>query len=454
MSVRQVMASALALLVLVPGLAWSGTSVYGIPSDCRVETWLLAVPGVGDAAAPASERVSAVDMQGRWALHAYRLAPGEQANAILDVDALELHWAGRRARLPIPADRRRNGHGLEWASDGRRAALLEQHEGPPLVQGPARVRCFDVRRLERAEPAPVLYDPGSSGEGAIRTLGGVAWSPAGDALLALERRFPSEADVVESAIVRVEVAPGSLDPRGPPRDVVRMEGVIDFMAVAPVGSRHLSLAFAAPAGLFVSDELGTMPRRVGGLPGLWLAHCEWSPVAPRLLLSYRRPAPLPDGTKVSGVVLVHLDRVGGPANRPWLERLHEHGDVHTLWWSPGGKWATWATRSGVGYCPPGGQVVEVCPAGSEPAGITGARWDASERWLAITAGARLFVHDASDGSTRLVCDLGQGEPAFLADPVWIGDRVYLSRYVDLAPNPRGVPGSTLLELRRLDDRPR
>jgi hypothetical protein len=204
------------------------------------------------------------------------------------------------------------------------------------------------------------------------------------------------------------------------------------------------LAFGHREGLFVVDpKAGSVPRRVSTLPAVGLTNIEWNPddKVEQLLLFFRNQSIGSDGTAFAGVVLVHLDRVGKAEQ--WCEQLYNGPDVHTLWFSPKGTYATWSGKEFVSYRKPldprDKLVVIDC---RDQAGglleVKGAHWHHNERYLAITAGSRLFVHDVEKAAkgekdaTVEVARFGDNDTLnFVAEPRWIGDQILLSRVEDV-----------------------
>lgn len=404
--------------LLLPAGGWCCSNVYGIPGQGRMETWTVDLDG-------RRQMVSAFELdRSRWYVaHAYRLAPGGAANSINEEHAYEVHSGGRRYRLPLTG-RAWPGHDFEWAPDGRRAAYLERG-----VDGVVRVRSFEVRKLGDPAAVETAWDPTAGATPAqvaaiasSRQVTGFAWGRADPSLFVVERFYTgSEAS---SRIVRCP-------PTSAPEDVLLVRGAIE--PFAPLAGAESQLLYGTHDGLFVSDARGgvrTMP-----LPGVGIGNLDCSPVAPDALVFYRRAAVDSRGKEFRGVWLLQFER-----GQAVTEQLHAGMDVHSVWWSPRGTWVSWATASSVHY--------READARNKPStelsvyGVKGFAWDDEERRLAIVTGEHLLVHDRIAGTTVKVCSFETaGQTAFLADPSWIGDQVYLSHYVEAAgavePSPPG-----------------
>ncbi|MCO5170292.1 MAG: hypothetical protein M9894_28485 [Planctomycetes bacterium] len=174
-----------------------------------------------------------------------------------------------------------------------------------------------------------------------------------------------------------------------------------------------------------------------GLPDA-VTGVEFSHDQRRLLVNYRRPVPGPGGARLFGLVLVDLDplRQGAPAT---VEALHDGDDVHTEWFSPDDALALWATPERVAVrdlTRPGSSPRMLLRAGAGE-DVTGAAFDRAGKRVAITAGARLLVHDLVMGSTVEWARLDQAGDleAFAAEPSWDGERVRASVFA--RPDGRG-----------------
>ena len=193
-------------------------------------------------------------------------------------------------------------------------------------------------------------------------------------------------------------------------------------------------------------------RRIVTLPAVGLKNIEWNPRRDQLLVYFDRPSQAADGSQLLGVYLVHLDKVkpdeipqtdvedGGEAKpkQEWLERLFNEGGIHTLWFSPQGRFVTWSSSEAVFFRRPDAlgeepTVVEIQLETGEYLDIKGVTWHDSERYLGITAGPRAFVYDVQAKELTEVVNLEDSMPegGFLAEPVWVKDELFFTKFEDV-----------------------
>lgn len=402
----RVVACALALLLvgLAAGEARPCTRIGSIPADCEMRVVECAPPGPDSRARVTL--LSLVLMKQPWARSAASLAPDRLASIV--------HEEDEHVLLPAEPDTAWLGFardpGLQpmpnhpaWSPDGRWFAYWAGGGEP----GP-RVALIDARRPDAAA-APVRLPAG-----VVPTW--FVWAPRADALVVVS---------TDRRVWRVAAGGGEVRPLEVARPVTNL--------VAP----HHPLADGAGTEVvaFLGDdrELWLLDVEDGrlrplGLPDL-VTGVEFSHDQRRLLVNYRRQLPGPDGARLFGLVLIDLDPVrrGAPAT---ALALHEDTDVHTEWFSPDDRLALWATPEQVvvrDLTRPdaGPRVLLRAGAGEE---VTGAAFDRAGARVAITAGARLLVHDLAAGSTVEWARLDQpGDlEAFAAEPAWDGEQVRAS----------------------------
>ncbi|MCO5172428.1 MAG: hypothetical protein M9894_39525 [Planctomycetes bacterium] len=419
---------ALSLATLVAALgapARACTHVRGIPSECQVEVWRVALDGGAGGAEP--RRMASVLMKDTWAYRAHDLAPDGRTTLVHLEDGVEVQRVGQpavRLKLELPFAPR----DFAWSPDSRRVAFWTVHR--PAGAAPRKViAVMDVAGLPAAppgadEPPPfeVVYE---AEEGFVPH--GLGWSSAEDALLVLERCLVGED--AASRLVRVD-----LDPRDA-RTLLQVPGSIDFFETAlgccaasgerlrPEGPSPI--LFGVTDGLSLLEPGGGEPRRLS-LPATSVFNLDWRPGGDVVALFFRR-AVRRQGQAFVGVYLAPLAE-GAPA-----EQLYTDTDVHTLWFSPRGRYVSWASEDGLWYRrveDARGKPVRVpAPRGER---ITGFAWHAGEGRLAFTADDALFVHDVAAGQVREVWRVGRPErPLFLADPRFVGDEVLVTSYEDL-----------------------
>lgn len=430
-----------------------------------MHTVTCTVPGLGSTTPdqkPKQETVAEEYMANNWTYHTYKLSHDGQNNVIQRRDGFEVIRPGGRTTIKADLMRHRPREFM-WSPDSRKLLMWAPLTNEYRFK---RVALLDVGKLsggtidtiaakEQNAPWDVLYDSGAyrkvDGDKEDKEVVypepfGFEWAPPGDAVFVIERvHFVNDPKrEMETAILRIDVSSRRVT------EIVRMSGQIDFF-MPPVSrfengggpsNKPYWIAFGHREGLFLVDPKKAQNanekswRRISTLPALNLHNIEWNPQEStnQLLLFFKQQVVAADGSPLGGVVLVHLDRVG--KRDDWLEQLYDGLDVHTLWYSPKGTYATWSTDKFVAYRvptdPPAKTTRVVCRAEDKVLEVKGVHWHHNERHLAITAGSRLFVHDAQTKETKEIARFGDDDSLnFVAEPRWIGDKVLLSRFEDV-----------------------
>jgi len=427
-----------------------------------MQCYSTSVPGVGNTdkeEKAKAKRLTKVHMSGRWAHHAYRMSHDREANVIYRADGIEVMWKG--ARKVIPMDIR--GHPTRefiWHPDSRQIAFWA-----PLDEKPyKRVALMDIRRVNGERPYKVIYDPKTTWneEGVEHVPYGMEWSPSGNVLYVIEwlNYFEDHTRPRDCVLIKIDMKKGYKA-----TELLRKPGHIDFFM--PPVSRFENgggvskagywIAFGHKEGLYLLDpkaaEAGTAdPRRVVSLPAVGLTNIEWHPRRDMLVVYFERPSQSSDGNQLLGVYLVHLDKVK-PEKAPepenveegavkkkeeWIERLYNDNGIHTLWFSPQGRYVTWSSAEAVFFRKPEDvgkdpTVVEIQLDTGEYLDVKGVTWHESEKYLGITAGARAFVYEVKTAELTEVLNLEETMPegGFLAEPVWVGDELFFTKFEDV-----------------------
>ncbi len=399
------------LLLLTAAPAEACSRVIGIPRQCARETWL-----VSSGAPP--RLLAEVGPDAPTSFHTYHVSP-DGAAVILDLaGGIEVHFAGRRRRLALRLPLH-GTHSFGWHPD-RRRVVLKFLDGERQEQ----LAVLDLRRLEDDVPWDVLESPPGGG-----TYGSTL-APNGEALFLLSRRF--EEQRLCSVIERLDLA---RDPGGGARtEVLRVGGMIDFVSLPRVeGSaaprRPTELLVGHPRGLWLLDGDGRKRAwSLERLPAAGLQDVEWSPTGGRVLAYYRHAMSDREGVRYKGVYLLPLDRSAEP------EALYPHNDVHTIWWSPDGRLAGWATPKAlhVKWVDREGPAEALPIELREGEEIEGFAWRPhGAPAVAVALGSRLLLHELGGASRELATF--PSERAFIADPTWVGEHVLVSRFRDLSP---------------------
>lgn len=388
-------------------------------------------PGAPDAQ-EGPKQVSSIDMKGRWTFHAYRISHDGGTTIIHHEDGVEVVQGERRKKVVMDL-RMHNPRNFMFHPDNTKVAFWAPiEEGDPNPR--KRIAVMDLRRLDGKAPFEVAYSP-EDGHSPF----GLEWSPAGDALYVIE--MIERPGGLYTAIQRIEY------PGKQVTTLVERLGGIDFF-MPPVSrfengagpsKEPFRIVFGAEDGLYLvgPDASSNQVQRASTLPAVGLHNVEWNP-DPRkeqLALYFRNSVPAQDGRIFVGVYLVHVDRLkGGEEDEDCLEQLYDRTDVHTLWFSPRGTYVTWASPGAVFFrrpdAPPA-QTVQIRPeppAEGPPLAVRGVTWRHDEKQLAYTAGGGVFVYDVQANEAVQVATFPAG---FAAEPVWVGDRIFLTVFEDV-----------------------
>ncbi len=419
---------------------------------------------------PAPKQVSVTDVIGRWTHHAYKLSHDEKTLILYLEDGIEVVQGPNRVRYAMNL-RAHNPREFIFSPDSKRVAFW----APTDEEHPTkRVALMELGSLAPGDPKfDIVYAP-PMGTAPF----GMEWSPAGDALFVIER-------VTEGGVTYTQIQRLSMPKGGKPRRIARVAGVIDFFM--PPVSRFESgggpsrepyqIIFGARDGLYLTDPEGRRQRRISKVPAVGLHNIEWNPQPKRnqVVLFFRFPSRGADGRRFKGVYLVDLDAMAkSPDDEDaFIEHLYEGSDIHTLWFSPKGTYVTWASKESVYFRKPEDafdEVVELVmkdPDEGRPLEMRGVTWNDDETKLAFTAENRVMIFDVErhlrereeaakqpPAAADATATAEQGEqdakaedeeeevpnpyeiatfPAgFAAEPVWIGDDVFLTVVEDIS----------------------
>lgn len=419
--------------------------------------------------------------EGSISRHAYYLSPDgktlihDEAEGIL----VQRGKVSRRYRLEFPFQRE-----VEFSPTNPSLVAI----WAPQTKGKSKgVALLDLTTLAEKPALRVIYRLPPS---AKTSLNRFRWSPKGDALLLLHSRdlesythLISEVRVSDGRVREYGRAPEGMGFMAPYTDPKTGEAMTLIG-----GDEGISLlARGKPALVLSKSPLGFMFDRAA----------TFRDGQNRLAVAHRGMVRRSDGTPARrGVYLVDVEglvkaRAKGPA--PEDERgldFLSRDLTHTLWFSPKGTYLTGATEEEV--------ILRRTKSPREkptvfsfwndktdsPTRIRGVAWNADETKLALVADRELWVYDwtrpgpakkdekakreeksdeddeddESRGLDQLEALTGK-RPAlyrvaefkqrgflsdFLAEPQWIGDRIVLSRFEDVAPKkkPTSAPTAT------------
>jgi hypothetical protein len=196
------------------------------------------------------------------------------------------------------------------------------------------------------------------------------------------------------------------------------------------------LIFAASDGLWLMNGEGGAKEKLCSAPPDIFQDIEWSPTADLLLAVTRDPITVPDLGTFQGVYLVHPGKKGGKP-QDMFEVVDASANVHTIYFSPKGKYISWATPASVKIREVGGKpesavTIDVKDKGV-PLAVQQFSWDDKETRLLITAKNKVFVYDVAKKTTTQVAAIEDAQKTIVADPTWLSDdEILVSAFTDIA----------------------
>jgi hypothetical protein len=411
--------AALAFALLVP--AYARTNVPGIPLECRAEVYQVAPD---PAATP--RKLDSFEMYGAWSFGAYSMSYDRKYVFFERFHGVAF-MQGTQPSVEYDVPHMTSRYIL-WAPDNR-TCVMSMANGTVLIN-PATL-----------DPKGGAIDPPTAGctmlYKAPKTSGayGGCWAPDGAGYFILE----------EDATRKV---PGSKLKLFPPSGGGSGKTIIDhptrigyFMTPnswfadgsGNATSRPYEIVFGASDGFFISDSSGKVQEKLEGVPADGLDDIEFSPGPDDLFATVGRHV----GGKgdFRGIHLVWPAKLG-TGKPPKIESLDTALDIHTLLFSPKGKYVTWATKHYVKYRDPraaAGTLVTVDNIKDKagPPEINGFAWDLTEQRLLIAAGNSIYIHDPKTKTTTKVQSVGDATKTFTAEPDWRGDDIIFTAYNDI-----------------------
>ncbi len=385
--------------------------VFGGPPASRAES----------AKRPKPVTLSQVEMLTPWTHHAYRMAHDGSTLIAHRADGLEIRSGAmmkrsKRVKLDLLAH---NPRTLMFSPNNRRVVFW----APVTGTGSKRVAILKVSG-SKAGKTQILYTP----KPRTNPLG-MEWSPKGDALYVLERFW--EDDMGYSVVRRIDVKTKKT------QEIIRRLGVISFF-ITPVSRFEngtgeskdpFIMLYGTPEGIYSCDELGGSKRRVAPMPGNGLTNSEWHPTLKKVVVFFPSTVTAADGQPYVGLYLFELEGEGEAK----ITQLRDAPDVHTMWYSPTGKYMLWANAVEVFFqeTKAGGKRRSFAHLDEERIAmpIRGATFNHKETRIAYAVHNQLWVYDMKAGSRYPVAVFAEG---FCADPKWVGDDLVVTIYEDIA----------------------
>jgi len=361
------------------------------------------------------EQVAVIDMLNNlFTNHAFVLSHDGRKLVVHREQALEVHASGRMTRLDMDL-RANNPRSFYWNPDNRRALFL----APVTSEHPnKRVAVMDIYDLQGEPPYEIAYEAPPD-----RLPFGVGWAPDGNAFYVIERVY--EGATAFTAIRRVQ-----LEPERSETEIARMLGLIEWFTGpdsryedgSGPSEEPFRILFGAMDGLYVTDPFGKRKRRVSTLPAVGLNNVEWHPTPGHelALLYFESPVRDAEGRVLKGTYLADL----APDAEEPVVQLDGEGDVHTLWFSPKGTYASWAAAEGVWFQRAddalGSAATHLRFVDEEGGHLEchGMAWSKDESRLAVAAGDRLYVYDVATGESEVAHRFEAEGELFTAEPAW------------------------------------
>lgn len=452
----------------------------------------------------APQQLAQTFMVGKWTFHAYRKSHDGKTLIHHKKDGIQVQQGDKVFEYKM-ALRQHNPREFLFSPDNSQVAFWAPQEQDKPAK---RIALMNLGSLGAKSNHNILYAPKHG-----RHPFGMEWAPDGKAMFVVERQHKDDVDY--AILSRLEV------PGGRVTELFRTAGNIDFFM--PPVSRFENgqgpskdpymIIFGCENGLYLIDpKTGKDRTRLSRLPAVGLHNLEWNPDPKKnqIMLFFKNPVTSEDGGKFEGVYLVDVDKMreapadasGLVAQESFMEQLHRKRDIHTLWFSPKGTYATWSSNESIYFREPIRQpteqgeeektktaVIEIMTKDDNPRQIKGVTWNDDETKLAFTADNQIWVYDldpkeallkkadekakkAHEAALKAAKKAGLPAPpepepdpvdasieavtgkrpfrymirefseGFTADPEWVGDRVVLTLFEDARE-----------EIKRLRNRP-
>lgn len=308
------------------------------------------------------------------------------------------------------------------------------------------------------------------------SLRGIEWSPKGNELYWIEQQSVNRVSL--HSLKRININSKTVKTLVEGTDVIDffMPPVTWFQYGQGVQSRPYAIVYGTPRGLFTVSADGRERRYITEAPAVGVTNLEWSLDGKKIIIYFHKSYKSMKHGLLKGVVLAHLDKkdpnpkkaapeektpeTGGKKvkklkarkQKAYLETLYDGKKIHTLWFSPKGKWVMWIKEEGCWYRDPNavgkpgikvpnpviededGNLVEITDKS-----IKGAIWNKDENRLAITAGNQVWIYSTVTKKTELYYSFGGALSHFLGEPRWRGNKLILTIFEDTSQTGREAP---------------
>jgi len=435
-------------------------------------------------------------MVGKWTFHSYRKSHDGKTLIYHMVDGIKVQQGDKVFEYKMQL-RHHNPRGFYFSPDNKSVAFWAPfEEGQPKK----RVAVMNLSGLGSKANVKIVYTPPKE-----HVPFGIEWGPGNKALFVVERTVKDDVDY--AILKRLEMPSG-----GKGKELFRTVGKIDFF-MPPVSrfengsgpsKKPYRIVFGCENGLYVIDPKdGKKRQRLSRLPAVGLHNIEWNPDENKnqLLLFFKNPVSADDGRRFEGVYFVDLDKLDVAAagatgeidEDAFMEQLHRKRDIHTLWFSSKGTYATWASNESIFFRRPEDAkektaFIEILDEDENVLPVKGVAWNEKEDKLAFTAANQVWVYDldppekllkkqaaaakkAHEAAIALAKKEGREPPAepeidpidasimavtgkmpyrymirefaegFTAEPTWVGERVVLSLFEEASERMKKLRGT-------------
>ena len=214
-------------------------------------------------------------------------------------------------------------------------------------------------------------------------------------------------------------------------------------------SRPYSIVYGTRRGLFTVSSNGKQRKVITQAPAVGVTNLEWSLDGKKIIIYFNKSYKSMKYGLLKGVVLAHLTEKD-PTKR--LETLYDGKKIHTLWFSPKGKYVMWIKEEGCWYRDPndlGKPGIKIPnPVIEDEEGnkvvitdkpIKGAIWNDTEDRLAITAGNQIWIYSTITKKTELYHKFGKALSHFVGEPRWRGNKLIVTVFEDTSLTGREAP---------------
>lgn len=419
---RKVLVSAAVATTLVGILAGTAQGrgvLLGIPSEARVTSYRLKL---SDPSKPTS--IDTFDMYGAWTDHAYFVS-WDKKHVVFQ----RFLGLGIRAELDGSTSEftmsSMNSREVTFSPDSHHFVVSE-NQGTMVVDATNPGENGEVKQH-------ALY----SAQKGIKAYAG-CWAPDSSGFFILEEDWYRKQPGSRLRAIPTGGGSGHVVLDHPAR--VRWFMVPDSRYRAGQGpiKGAWKLLFAATDGLWVMNHDGSGKEKISTASPDIFQDVEWSPTSDVLLAVTREQLSVSGIGTFLGVYLIHPDKAKGGKPSDVFETVDGAPNVHSIYFSPKGKYLSWATPNAlkvreVAGKPESATTVDFKDERGQAMEVRQFAWDDKETRLLVTAKNRVYLYDVAKKTKSLVAKIEDDVKTITADPVWLSDDEFLiAAFTDIA----------------------